>query len=497
MLAALLALLPALLLALLCAASGALVVVLLWRRDSALGVNLILKGSLSLGLGVGLFSVIFLVSGALGGNSLLAVDFAVFVLLLAVYLFTRNRIPVVTTIPLPNQTTDPGWLILVLRAAFAIALLAALYSAILRIIAHPHGDGWDAFAIWNLHARFLFRGGPHWRDGFTPLIPWSHPDYPLLLPAAIAHFWSCLGHESQIVPAVIGLVFTFSTVGLLFSSLALLRGQTSAILAGLALLSTPFFIEQGTAQYADVPLSFFILATIVGLCLYEQNSDPMRPQGLLVLAGISCGFAAWTKNEGLLFLLAIIATRLLVFVIAPSRSVLSAASLQRNVTCENPRQASTSLAFFLAGIAPCLLLITWIKHSVGASNELFSSIAFHKLLDASRYHAILKWYVKDFLRFGDWLLIPGTVLLAGLYFAVPGKRTPVTDPSSRTSGIALAMTLAGYFLIYLVTPYDLYWHLRFSLNRLFLQLWPAVIFLFFLRNPILNRSPSDAESVSK
>jgi hypothetical protein len=42
------------------------------------------------------------------------------------------------------------------------------------------------------------------------------------------------------------------------------------------------------------------------------------------------------------------------------------------------------------------------------------------------------------------------------------------------------LTLAGYFFIYLITPRDIYWHLRFSLNRLFLQLWPSAIFLFFV-----------------
>jgi hypothetical protein len=164
---------------------------------------------------------------------------------------------------------------------------------------------------------------------------------------------------------------------------------------------------------------------------------------------------------------------------------------------EDARAGSTFFAFFLAGIAPLFLLITWFKHLVGASNELFSSIAFPKLSDASRYLAILKWYGKDFLRFGDWFLIPGTVLLAGLFFAGRGKRGSVSDADAGACRIALVMTLCGYFVIYLITPYDLYWHLRFSLNRLFLQLWPAAIFLFFLRNPALITNPSDGKSVSK
>lgn len=485
------------LLALLCAATGLLLVLLLWPRESALKANWLLQGSLSLGCGLGLFSVIFMLPRATGGQYLLAIDLVVFALLLAGYLY-RNRLPAVTTtVSLSSEELDPHWLPLILRAAFAIALLAALYSAILRTVAHPHGDGWDAFAIWNLHARFLFRGGVHWRDGFTPLIPWSHPDYPLLLPASIAHFWTALGRENQIVPAMIGLVFTFSTVGLLFSSLARLRGQISAILGGLTLLTTPFFIEQGTAQYADVPLSFFILATIVLICLHENSAGVRRRSGLPVLAGIYCGFAGWTKNEGLLFLLAILTSQLLDFFMPRRRSDTTDAHSQPHITRESVREASSSFVPFLAGIAPLLLLVAWFKRSVPASNELFSSIAFSKLLDSSRYLAILKWYGKDFLRFGDWFLVPGTVLLAALYFASPANLIPAPNSGSRACLIAIVMTFAGYFVIYIITPYDLYWHLRFSLNRLFLQLWPAAIFLFFLRIPIRELTPSKAKTVSK
>ncbi len=40
--------------------------------------------------------------------------------------------------------------------------------------------------------------------------------------------------------------------------------------------------------------------------------------------------------------------------------------------------------------------------------------------------------------------------------------------------------LIGYFFVYVLTPLDLAYHLATSLNRLFLQLWPGVIFLFFM-----------------
>jgi hypothetical protein len=129
-----------------------------------------------------------------------------------------------------------------------------------------------------------------------------------------------------------------------------------------------------------------------------------------------------------------------------------------------------------------MLLILWFKHSVATPGDLFSSpeMMIHKALAPSRYWIIIQWYAKEFLRFGAWWIVPGTVAMVAFYLLTPRKRSTMQDPICRASVIALGFTLAGYFAIYLITPRDLYWHLRFSLNRLFLQLWPSVIFLFFL-----------------
>lgn len=438
--------------------------------------------SLSIGFGLGIFSTVFFVWRAVGVGSLATLDLVIFVLLLGGFPLFRAR-----ATPTAKQEVDgPPWLHRILTAAFLIALCAALYSDILRMLVHPHGDGWDSFAIWNLHARFLFRGGLHWRDGFTTLIPWSHPDYPLLLPAAIAHFWTYLGHDDPAVPATISLLVTLGTVGLLFSALWILRGRAAAMLGGLTLLTTPFFIEQGAAQYADIPLAFFTLATIVLLCVNDEDSRKgLKSHRMLVLAGLAAGFAAWTKNEGLLFLGAMLAGRLLV--------------LTRLNTSPAPPQPSREhwldLTVLMAGIAPLALVIAWFKHSAAPPGDLLSDSAtmLHKMLDPARYWAVIQWYAKGFLRFGDWQWLPGTLLLIAWYFAAGKEEDGETGPGFRSSLLALVLTLTGYFAVYVITPYDIYWHLRFSLPRLFLQLWPSTIFLFFLAVPPRRTGMSEVE----
>jgi hypothetical protein len=238
------------------------------------------------------------------------------------------------------------------------------------------------------------------------------------------------------------------------------------MLGGLALASTPYFIEQGSAQYADVPLSFFFLAVMVLLRLdghCRAGEAPLRPRGRLALAGIAAGFAVWTKNEGMLFLLATVVAELLV----------------------EAGRRTRLLSIFLPAVAPFVLLDAWFRHSVAFPNELFSdqSSMFHKMLDPSRYGAIFRWLARDFLRFGQWWPVPATLLLIGFYLVVRDRRKSQTGYNMQASVLTLALTLAGYFAVYVITPYDLYWHLRFSLNRLFLQIWPCALFLFFLAVP--------------
>jgi hypothetical protein len=455
-----------------CGLTGFVLVCLAWPQPAPLRSNLALKSSLCGGCGLGTFSLVFFFSPALSLSSLMLADAAVFGVLLVVLIWSRTRRRFPASVAEERVAIDRpvGRIRPALGIAFALALIASAYASVVRTVAHPHGDGWDAFAIWDLHARFLFRGGPHWKDGFVPLIPLSHPDYPLLLPAAIAHFWRYVGNETWVVPAVIALIFAFSTVGLLFSGLSILRGQNQAFLGGTVLLATPFFVEQGTSQYADVPLAFFFLTTIVLLCIHDAGT---RRPSLLALAGVTAVFAAWTKNEGLLFLGAIVLARVVI--------------LARHEGWNSCRRQT--LPMLLAAL-PVLLVIAYFKVRVAPAGDLFSNPAslWHKVLDPVRYWATVQWYAKELLRFGHWLLIPGTIVLAGYYFMVGKEAGSKYEAGIRTSVLALGLTLAGYFAVYLITPYDIHWHLRSSLNRLFLQVWPSAIFLFFL----MVRTPEQA-----
>ena len=130
----------------------------------------------------------------------------------------------------------------------------------------------------------------------------------LSAPAAglVALCWKLTGQESTDAPIAIAFLFLLRTTGLLVSALGALRGKTHALLAGTLLLGTASFVALSAALYGDVPLSFYILATIALLCFQDRYPDDLRFSSL---AGFMAGFAAWARNEGILFVGAVIVAR--------------------------------------------------------------------------------------------------------------------------------------------------------------------------------------------
>ena len=312
-----------------------------------------LQTALSIGIGLGISSLLFflfLVFFGRASTALIACEAAVLVALL---LAGRSRIfPYFKKHPLPLKGVRFGRLAFVPLWFYALLSVTVL-NFILRTMNHPHG-GWDAWAMWNMRARFLFNGGANWERAFADLLHWSSADYPLLVSTNVARVWTYLGEDALIGPALIACLFTFATLALLVAALHVLRGRKQAYAGGLILLATAYFIRHGAAQYADVPLGFYILATIALLNLQDEASD--TAYSFVGLAGLTAGFAAWTKNEGLLFLVCLILARSLVAILRKSRRTGFA------------REARA----FLLALAPVLLILLYFKVQWAAPNSLIA-----------------------------------------------------------------------------------------------------------------------------
>jgi hypothetical protein len=452
-------------------AGGSLLIFVGWPRERASTADLLLMVALGVGLGLGLSSVGFFIGlVGFGSSPVYFVIEAVGLAVLLALLFRRLR---GGDFGFGRQSSghpvEASFAFRLLLPGFVASLITALCTFGYRAATYTHG-GWDAATIWNLRARFLFRGAGHWRDAFSDLLgTWTHADYPLLVPGAAARAWSFIGSEPQLVPMLLGLLFVLATVFLLVGALASARSPGQGLLAGIVLLCCNTLIYQGTYQYADVPLGFFVLATFVALAL--ADTVERRSGGFVALAGLTAGLAAWTKNEGLLFVLALFFSHLLV--IAHLRGW---------------RQALRRQGAMLLGLAPMLIVVAGFKWGIAPPNDLVASLRpadiVDRLTDPGRLWYVVQSFGGRFLTLSGWL-VPAPLALVLYLFVVGRGPSGVERESLGTMAITLGVLLAGYLFVYVVTPYDLTWHVETSMHRLLLHLWPGLLFAYFLlvKNP--------------
>ena len=265
----------------------------------------------------------------------------------------------------------------------------------------------------------------------------------------------------MLAPMLLGFLFTFATAGLIVSALSYVRSRRQGLLAGLILLGISYFFEIGAGQLADVPFGFFILSTIVLFCLQDKVGGKCLQ--FVFLSGIMVGFSAWTKNEGLLFLISVIIARFVVIVPQKGWGVYLREMLS-----------------FMIGLLPILIIIVYFKTQLAPPNDLLSGQGLKPTMDRltefSRYLVVGKSFLVQFYTLvkARLIIFPICLILLGLSYQKQYKA------SSCSSLFVFFLMLSGYFVVYLISPFDLEWHLDTSLKRLFLHLLPSAIFIFFL-----------------
>jgi hypothetical protein len=389
----------------------------------------------------------------------------------------------------------------ILRAAFGVTATIALVSVITSLRAMPHGD-WDAWAIWNQHARFLFRGGGSdtWQAFLA--ITWSQPDYPLLLPASVARVWAFAGYESVLGPALIAMAFGAASVALVVTTLDGRR----AWIAGALILGAHTFLTQVPSQCADVPLACFIVATFAVTfgdaltpqlaCVGGLSADPAHRnrrhhQGSalpasptqassggsgpdsgsrvpFLVAGATSAMAAWTKNEGLVFALLML--------------VLAAAAAGRDLASagDRPRRpAGRQLLWGIAGGAPVVIALVWFKLALAPASGLAEGLSFDvlvtRLFDLQRHATVAVLMAQHAMRWSASFAVAVFPLagLAAIWMAIQ------KGDAVRAMTAVLGLMLVSYYFVYVTTPFDISWHVSSSLDRLLIQLWPALVLAVF------------------
>jgi hypothetical protein len=390
-------------------------------------------------------------------------------LVTALALARARRAPTLVATRVPRDHPGRASGLLAGAAGLTLAAAGAGFLGLLR--RQPHGE-WDAWMNWDLRARMIFRGGDAWRTAFSDLLPWSHPDYPLMVQSLVVRSWLYAGGETLGGPALVAAAFTFGTVALLVAALAALRSASQGLVAGLVLLSTPFFIVHGASFYGDVPIGLFLLATFVCLALDGRHGEVTRR--FAVLAGAAAGLAMWTKNEGVTFVPAI------------------GAGLLVSGLLSGWPTARRRLTGFGLGLVPMLLVVASFKLRLAPRNDLLATLGIERtidwLTDPRRYYLTLREFITHIGAFGYNGFGSATWLLLAYLLAMGMGRRELDRIWTRTAAVALVLMLAVDYIVFVAMAYDLPRLLNSSVDRLLLQLWPSALFLLFM----VVRTPEEA-----
>lgn len=342
----------------------------------------------------------------------------------------------------------------------AVAAGAALLSLDIETTASANPAGqWDAMAVWNLRARFLASGGELWRRALeSPPAP--HPGYPLFLSGLIGLQWTASGVFDDLVPLLTGLLLAAAVFLLLGSSIAARKSVALGLLGWLVLLASEVFASQAAVQYSDIPQGLAFLAVLVLLDAAAESPSAR----LWIAAGLAGGLCCWIKNEGLAFAIGAFGIALWRF-------------------------RARGLPWLALGAAPGLLATLILKVFVAQGREPNLPTSVHGAL--TNFLAVGRWWQAG-VGFGKAIFEAGAVwthpILLGAILAWALGLIPAPERRARLwLWVPVAATVAAEYLQYLITDIDLNWQIEGSANRLIAQLWPSLIWLFFL----LLRRPED------
>ncbi len=354
---------------------------------------------------------------------------------------------------------------------FLITLWNVIHFFLLSVSANITG-GWDARYMWSLKAKFLFRSPEAWQGMFSPVISWSHGDYPLLWPGTLAWGWNWLGHESFLWPPWASLCFYISSVLIL---VWYLRTQVSP-LAGwwggtfFLLLIPPLFWS--ISLYTDLPLAFFMTASTLMLLVALRAGQAK----LFMVSGLMAGLAAWTKNEGMQFLAVL--------------SVLlgGLTFLKRQRTSSQTR---LGLLSFLGGICLPLITVMILKIFFGKSGEYLGSgrsigeICRTIFSQRSDISLILRSFAIHGRNFASWKGLWCFFSFAGIVWFFKKNR----NGFSGIIPVLILLLNSGYALAFLISPANLSWHLATAFQRLLVHTAPLALVFSFEMLTFRTRAP--------
>jgi hypothetical protein len=318
--------------------------------------------------------------------------------------------------------------------------------------------GWDGLAIWSHRARIAFVSGGVPLSYLTDLSrQWSHLDYPWLVSLGQALFYFIAGSFHEALGKAL---FPAFYAGLLLVFYANVARLASGLIAGvftIVLGAYPLLISLTTAGNADVAVSLYWTGSVI--YLYRWLSERSTPT--LVCSVALAALAAWTKNEGLIFL------------------AFQLAVLLSLVLIGRPRLPARQW-ILVAGIA-ALIIAPWLVlrglYHV-PSNDHSSPILATALERVGRLGVIARYTIVELATWKRWGLLWLLFGLSTLSLFLP--RVWQDAPSRRRSAYLALSVLVPLGILdaaYMLSRWEPFTdHIENSLDRLIAQQVPVAQF---------------------
>lgn len=323
-----------------------------------------------------------------------------------------------------------------------LLLMLGLFLVVNRgFYLHEKYGLWDAWAFWNIHAKFL-ADASHWKLFLNPLAD-AHSDYPLGLPATIAFFSRLFSTSNFVIPFAVTSIVSILIPVIIFLELYR-KNLIVAFLMMLWLVTDDFYIQTSLSQYADSWIALYLLCSFIALHHFQKTKN----KKILTIAAAFITLTAWTKNEGIMYWL--------IWLLVHWKIVLK-------------RELSNHVAKGM--VLPLIALFTF-KFFYAPANDLLAMVHNipQQLQDSPvRLGLIFKVFLrimKDEFPLYGW----GFVISFFLFF----RKKKLMDNEI----LFMLLSSTGIVIVYLLTPQDLEWQLNTSLDRLMAQLAP--LFVYFL-----------------
>jgi hypothetical protein len=357
----------------------------------------------------------------------------------------------------------------------AMGLLTLVY--LVPILTEPL-RAWDARTIWFLHAKMIHVSGTIGQSaGWNEVLADTfHPDYPKLIPAMAAQVAHLGGYWNEYLPKLSLFFLLVPAAGLLFAAPRL------SVAFALLVIAFPFlFGEQLWNGYMDGYLAIYFCLSMLYAGEWLRSSRPVDLftafSCLLILPNL--------KNEGLLGLVA--------GLIALAGAVVASGSIRSLFRDGWARHHLVTLAAGIAGAAPVVL---WAmkKRQWGLSSDLGIGTAesFGRMIDRLQDGSLLT------ILGGLFRHVEGGLMLVGFLAVVLVVRRIKPDRAYIPALVGGGIFLLGLVLAYLLTPYDLAWHVGSSSPRtVFSVSGTLFVAAYFLSSRLESREAASEQSVGR